>query len=47
MVLVAVPTSSKTEPENFTRPFVLGDIFPRNELFIVNQFVKEYCGTTV
>ncbi len=47
MVLVAVPRIRRTEPENFRRPYLLSQIIPRSQLFIVNHFVQAFCGVTV
>lgn len=46
MVLVAVPRSTRTELEKFTRPFVISDVIPRSQLFIVNQMIRSFCGLT-
>lgn len=46
MVLVAVPRSSRLEQEYFTRPFVLSTSIPRTQLYLINHFVRKFCGDT-
>lgn len=46
MVLVAVPRTSRLEQETFQRPFLLSQVIPRSQLYLVNRFVRKFCGDT-
>lgn len=46
IVLVAVPATSRLEQEYFKRPYVLSTVIPRTQLYLVNRFVRKFCGDT-
>lgn len=46
IVLVAVPRASSLEQEYFKRPYILSSVIPRTQLYLVNRFVKNFCGDT-
>lgn len=46
IVLVAVPSRSRLEQEYFRRPYVLSKKIPRTQLYLINRFVRKFCGDT-
>lgn len=46
VVLVAVPSKSRLENKLYKRPFILGEIIPRNQLYLINSFLRAFCGGT-